>query len=231
MTNSVSRSASSPPSNDDLEQCYLQGARFLNSGQYTQAARFFEMGADHKHPRSMYSLGGLYLLGLGVEANEKRGDSLIKDAAALGNPEAAYCIATDKLHKKQYAGAATVLYRLATGESHLATSAKCDLGTLMVREKIAVRRDPADSRTGWDFIEEAAEEGHPEAQYHLGIRRLKSDHPEDREEGLERLASAADTGHEKAAAELERRKRAPTLETVLPKPQAYLFSISTKIPH
>lgn len=78
---------------DNVFAAFLLGYRYLEpstglSPNFQQAAKWFRKAAAKNHPESMYWLGHLYIVGEGVVANTKKGEDLISQAAALGDPQA-----------------------------------------------------------------------------------------------------------------------------------------------
>jgi TPR repeat protein len=136
---------------------------------YKKAAFWYKKSADNGNIEAQYSLGVLYLKGLGVEKDLDKATLLFIQAASEGNTKAQYSLAIrylkgDGIEKNYYEAAKWLTRAAEKGHSNAAYS-------LSIRYKLGqgVEKSQA-KRIFW--LEKAAKNGNPTAKYELSSLTL-----------------------------------------------------------
>jgi len=146
---------------------YDKGLAALRLGEYAVSIDEWQKSAEAGDARSQYGLGYLYQFGLGTAPDNTQAKDWYEKAAAQNVPDAQFALglmyesgAAGKRDLKQ----AMELYRKAAASGH-STQADYALGRIYLRGQGGVARDETEA-VKW--LDKAAHEGQPAAQYFLG---------------------------------------------------------------
>lgn len=77
----------------DAKETYMKGVLALNAQNYELAAMYFESAANENVPDAQLKLGGLYMVGYGVEKSPQKAVEWYERAARLDYAPAQYALA------------------------------------------------------------------------------------------------------------------------------------------
>lgn len=164
---------------------------------------------DLQEQAGQYRLvGERYFYGRGVEQSYDNAYDPLRNAAALGDAEAAFLLGRIygeglRSHRAKRFDYAAYWFEQAAKQGH--AEAQYQLGVLHINKKLC---GTFSLTKGAKLLTKAAKQGHREAQYLLGLLYLRGRIVmQSREEGMKWLRKAAKQGHEEAAKQLEKAKR------------------------
>ena len=182
-----------PAMQDHIEAQFYLGRAYTQQRFYELAIRWLTKAAKQKHPKAQYYLGEAYFYGKGVVLDYNQALKLYQEAAVQGDKDAEKKLDNeDELDKinlitTQESAQAKEYSRLANQEN---LKAKYNLATAFNRGK-GVLEDHIRAKDLW---REAAELGHTESQYRLGLIYYEDTSVDD-EKAIELWHKAAEQGH------------------------------------
>jgi uncharacterized protein len=169
---------------------YLGGSGGLIAAKPATAARYLEMAAMKNNPEAQFLLADLYVRGVGVEKNERKGVFLLCKAAARGHPAAAL----------------QIVQRYSKGELSAEEFPKAVEIFAKHRHLYPDYADPKAPLETPEQLEALADGADPRATYLLAMRQLRSPGADPSpQRGLELLKKAVELGSPAAEFELARR--------------------------
>jgi TPR repeat protein len=150
--------------NADATSTFEDGIQALESEDYQAAYEILKMHAERGDPRSLFSLGMIYMLGLGVTEDHEKAASWFQKAAELGMPEAQFQLGAQYyrgMGLSQDYNEAVRWYRKAAEQGFV--DAQSNLGVLYLWGHGV----PQDYSEAARWYRKAAEQGHTAAQVNL----------------------------------------------------------------
>jgi len=80
----------SKTNNKQIEAAYKKGCEYLEDELFSEAAKCFQTAAEQGHAGAQSALGQLYMGGMGVEEDHKKGVMWLRKAAAQNDPAACF---------------------------------------------------------------------------------------------------------------------------------------------
>jgi len=186
--------------NDNYEleasDCFERGMAFVKDGDYKEAFKWYNYGAQLDEPSCVTNVGIFYLMGLGVEKNEREAARYLKRAYGMGNAMAGYNLGilyeNGIVFNKDVDKAFDIFDKASSLGSKEATR---HLG-IMYYTGSGVGRNP---RMAVEYFRRAANMGDFDAQYNLGVCLINGEGIEPKaKDGVGWITAAAMNGSAKA---------------------------------
>ena len=179
---------------------FVAGQRALGILDYTSAYRWLRDAAEQGYAPAQCALGGMYLAGLGVAADDAQALGWYRKAAEQGNAEAQTSLGLMYAHGRGVAmsdAAAVKWFRLAAEQG--GATGQSNLGVMYLEGRGVDRSDTAAEH----WFHKAGVQGEPLAQYNLGLLfRDARGVEQDLVEAAWWLTKAAEQEHAEAQADL-----------------------------
>lgn len=155
------------------EALFQKGSELIKQKKLREGIQWLKKAAAQNHPEAIFELASYYELGIGVNKDYRMAESLYKQAINHGHRDAQFNLALLMINEqapfKDLKKARELMEGLAQKDD---IDAKYSLSVMFSESLGTIPTDP-DNALLW--LGAAAYEGHPQAQFNLGLQYLRGD--------------------------------------------------------